>query len=86
MNAVRHHVKAPWVLLYIEQLLKAPVQKQNGSREARTKGSPQGSVVSPSLENIFMHYTFDFWMRRTYRTIQFERYADDVIIHAKSRA
>ena len=33
-----------------------------------------------------MHYAFDLWMRRTYPTIQFERYADDVIIHAKSRA
>jgi len=33
-----------------------------------------------------MHYAFDLWMARTYPTIQFERYADDVIIHAKSRA
>jgi RNA-directed DNA polymerase len=47
MKTVRHHVKAPWVLLYIERWLKAPVQKQNGSREGRTKGSPQGSVVTP---------------------------------------
>ncbi len=86
MKSVRHHVEAPWVLLYIERWLKAPVQKQDGSREERTKGSPQGSVVSPLLANLFMHYAFDLWMRRTYPTIQFERYADDVIIHAKSRA
>jgi RNA-directed DNA polymerase len=86
MKTVRHHVEAPWVLLYIERWLKAPVQKQDGSQEARTKGSPQGSVVSPLLANLFMHYAFDLWMRRTYPTIQFERYADDVIIHAKSRA
>jgi RNA-directed DNA polymerase len=33
-----------------------------------------------------MHYAFDLWMVRTYPAIQFERYADDVIIHAKSRA
>ena len=37
------------------------------------------------LANLFMHYAFDLWMRRTYPAIQFERYADDVIIHAKSR-
>src|SRR5208282_752267 len=45
MKTVRHHVEAPWVLLYIERWLKAPVQKQDRSREERTKGSPQGSVV-----------------------------------------
>ena len=86
MKAVRHHAEAPWVLLYIERWLRAPVQRQDGSREERTKGSPQGSVVSPLLANLFMHYAFDLWMTRTYPDIRFERYADDVIIHAKSQA
>jgi RNA-directed DNA polymerase len=86
MKTVRHHTKTPWILLYIERWLKAPVQKQDGSREERTKGSPQGSVISPLLANLFMHYAFDLWMVRTYPAIQFERYADDVIIHAKSLA
>ena len=86
MKTVRHHAEAPWVLLYIERWLRAPVQRQDGSQEERTKGSPQGSVVSPLLANLFMHYAFDLWMRRTYPDIQFERYADDVIIHAKSQA
>ena len=45
-----------------------------------------GGVISPLLANLFMHYAFDLWMGRTYPAIQFERYADDVIIHAKSRA
>jgi RNA-directed DNA polymerase len=86
LKAVRHHVKAPWVLLYIERWLKASVQKQDGSLEERTKGSPQGAVISPLLANLFMHYAFDLWMRRTYPAVPFERYADDVIIHAKSQA
>ena len=86
MKTVRHHTKTPWILLYIKRWLKAPVQKQDGSREERTKGSPQGSVISPLLANLFMHYAFDLWMARTYPAIQFERYADDVIIHAKSLA
>ena len=38
------------------------------------------------LANLFMHYAFDLWMTRTYPDIRFERYADDVIIHAKSQA
>jgi RNA-directed DNA polymerase len=86
MKAVRHHDKTPWVLLYIERWLKAPVQRQDGSQQERTKGSPQGAVVSPLLANLFLHHAFDTWMRRTYPDIQFERYADDVIVHAKSKA
>ena len=50
------------------------------------KGVPQGGDISPLLANLFMHYAFDHWMSRTYPDIRFERYADDVIIHAKSRA
>jgi RNA-directed DNA polymerase len=45
--------------------------------EQRTKGSPQGAVVSPLLANLFLHFAFDEWMRRKYPAIQFERYADD---------
>jgi RNA-directed DNA polymerase len=86
LKAVRHHVQAPWILLYIERWLKAPAQQQDGSQEARTKGSPQGAVISPLLANLFLHYAFDVWMQRTYPGIPFERYADDVIIHAKSQA
>src|SRR5207244_11979468 len=62
------------------------MQTMDGQNLERDKGTPQGSVVSPLLANLFMHYAFDLWMRRTYPAIQFERYADDVIIHAKSRA
>jgi len=86
MKAVRHHDKTPWVLLYIERWLKAPVQRQDGSQQERTKGSPQGAVVSPLLANLFLHHAFDDWMRRNHPSIQFERYADDVIVHAKSKA
>ena len=84
MRAVRHHTDIPWILLYVERWLKAPVQREDGSLEARTKGSPQGSVVSPLLANLFMHYAFDEWLRRNYPSIQFARYADDAVIHAKS--
>jgi retron-type reverse transcriptase len=34
-------------------------------------------VISPLLANLFMHYSFDMWMARTYSHIPFERYADD---------
>jgi len=86
MKAVQHHDKTPWALLCIERWLKAPVQRQDGSLQERTKGSPQGAVVSPLLANLFLHHAFDEWMRRNYPSMPFERYADDVIVHAKSMA
>ena len=53
MHAVRKHTDCPWVLLYIERWLKAPVQVGDGEPEARDRGTPQGGVISPLLANIF---------------------------------
>ena len=50
----------------------------------RTKGTPQGGVVSPLLANLFLHYAFDRWMDRNYPGVRFERYADDAIVHCRS--
>jgi RNA-directed DNA polymerase len=84
LQAVRQHTDCRWVLLYIERWLKAPVQMEDGCIVPRTAGTPQGGVVSPLLANLFMHYSFDMWMSRTYPHIPFERYADDVICHCRS--
>ena len=84
LKAVRHHTDCPWVLLYIERWLKAPMQMEDGSVVPRTSGTPQGGVVSPTLANLFLHYAFDMWMVRTFPHLPFERYADDVICHCKS--
>lgn len=85
MRAVRHHTDVPWILLYVERWLRAPVQHADGRLEERTKGSPQGSVISPLLSNLFMHYAFDDWLRRHHPSIQFARYADDAVVHVRSR-
>lgn len=84
MRAVRHHTKASWILLYVERWLKAQGQRKDGSLEERTKGSPQVSVISPLLSNLFMHYAFDAWMQRSFPHIEFARYADDGVVHAVS--
>jgi RNA-directed DNA polymerase len=83
-RAVAHHTDLPWVRLYIARWLRAPVQRPDGTQEERTKGTPQGGVISPLLANLFLHYTFDRWMQRTYPSILFERYADDAIVHCRS--
>ena len=86
MRALRKHIDCNWVLLYIERWLQAPVRMPDGTLESREKGTPQGGVVSPILSNLFLHYTFDHWMRRHHPEIRFERYADDVICHCSSEA
>jgi RNA-directed DNA polymerase len=86
LRAVRKHTDCPWVLLYIERWLKAPVQLEDGTLEPRERGTPQGSVISPLLSNLFLHYTFDRWMARNYPNIPFERFADDALCHCASEA
>jgi len=84
MKAVGKHVQEKWALLYIERWLKAPLELEGGTRIERTKGSPQGGVVSPILANLFMHYCFDAWMQREYPELPWCRYADDGLIHCRT--
>lgn len=84
MIAVEKHCKEKWMLLYIERWLKAPLQKENGEVVERTKGVPQGSVIGPILSNLYLHYTLDMWLVKHYPESNFERYADDAIIHCNS--
>jgi RNA-directed DNA polymerase len=84
LKAVGHHTDQRWVLLYVERWLKAPLQRPDGSLQARDRGSPQGSAVSPVLSNLFMHYAFDMRMAREYPGVRFERYCDDVVVHCRN--
>jgi group II intron reverse transcriptase/maturase len=84
LKAVKKHTNCPWVLLYIERWLQAPVQLENGALEPRQKGTPQGSVISPLLCNLFLNYAFDRWMATHHPTIPFERFADDILCHCGS--
>jgi group II intron reverse transcriptase/maturase len=86
MRAVRKHTGCKWIRLYIQRWLTAPVQMPGGVLVNSEKGTPQGGVVSPLLANLFLHYAFDLWMRTNQPHIPFERYADDVICHCKSKA
>ena len=85
MKAVKHHCDEKWIELYIQRWLTAPIQHQDGKIEKPTRGTPQGGVISPLLANLYLHYAFDRWMERTFPTAQFERYADDIVIHCESK-
>jgi RNA-directed DNA polymerase len=84
MKAVRKHTDNPWVLLYIKRWLTAPFQMPDGTVKERTKGTPQGGVISPVLANLFLHYAFDGWMDRNHPDKPFARYADDGVAHCRS--
>lgn len=84
MKAVKHHTDEKWVVLYIKRWLTAPMQMPDGTCTARTKGTPQGGVISPVLSNLFLHYVFDAWMGRNFPGVEWCRYADDGVVHCKS--
>jgi RNA-directed DNA polymerase len=84
LRALRKHCQTPWILLYIERWLKAPMEGEDGKLVERAKGTPQGGVVSPLLANLFLHYALDVWLVRNMRSVRFVRYADDGVIHCKS--
>jgi RNA-directed DNA polymerase len=83
LKAVRKHVTCRWAVLYIERWLTAPMER-DGVRMARMRGTPQGGVISPVLANLFLHYTFDLWMQRTYPDLLWCRYADDGLVHCRT--
>src|SRR2546430_17001868 len=84
LRAVRRHVTCKWALLYIERWLTAPMEQADGLKAERTRGTPQGGVVSPILANLFLHYAFDLWMTRTHPDLPWCRYADDGLVHCRN--
>ena len=86
MELLAQHTQEKWVLMYVERWLKAGVEQEDGSIAARTKGTPQGGVISPLLANLYLHHAFDQWMAVTHSQNSFERYADDIVIHCNSKA
>lgn len=85
LKALCKHVEEKWMLSYIERWLKASLCTREGEVLERTKGTPQGGVISPLLANLYLHYTLDVWIEKVDSTIKFVRYADDIIVHCLSQ-
>ena len=81
IKAVEANTDQKWVVLYVKRWLKAPLQMPDGTVRGRDRGTPQGSAVSPVLANLFLHYAFDSFIVREFPGVEFERYADDAVVH-----
>jgi RNA-directed DNA polymerase len=81
IKAVEANTDQKWVVLYVRRWLKASMQMPDGTVAERDRGTPQGSAVSPVLANLYLHYAFDAWLEREWPTVQFERFADDAVVH-----
>jgi len=79
-----HRVGDRRLIRLIHKWLKAGTI-EDGRRVASTRGTPQGSVISPVLSNIYLHYALDLWVQQ-WRTrnakgdVIIVRYADDSVI------
>jgi RNA-directed DNA polymerase len=83
MRFIEHRIGDPRILRLIREWLKAGVM-ENGEWKATEEGTPQGSVISPTLANIYLHYCFDLWahawrQRRARGNVVLVRYADDSV-------
>src|SRR5207237_10935599 len=80
---VVRRIAGPRVLPLIRKWLNAGVI-EDGEWSETEKGTPQGSVVSPLLANIYLHYVLDQWTDQWRQNAQGDviivRYADDAVI------
>lgn len=75
-----------WVRMYVQRWLEMKIVKTDGTHYDRGgKGTPQGGVISPLLANLFLHYGLDKWLEKNYPDIRFVRYADDVVVHCRTK-
>src|ERR1700738_2999642 len=81
---VGHRVGDRRIVRLIRQWLKVGVL-EDGVVTASDRGTGQGSVISPLLANIYLHYVFDLWAERWRRReatgdMIIVRYADDLVV------
>jgi len=86
IKALTKHIVENWVKLYISRWLNCPKQVKGIEVNKEREGIPHEGVISPLLSNLFLHYALDKWMDKMHPGIRFVGYADDVIVHFKSKS
>jgi len=91
---LEHRIGDRRILRLIRKWLRAGINEE-GQWKKTTVGAPQGSVISPILSNVYLHYVFDLWIEwwrknRCRGDVVVVRYADDFVIgfehHNEARA
>jgi RNA-directed DNA polymerase len=87
---LEHRIGDRRILRLIQKWLHAGIV-EDGQWSKATEGSPQGSVISPLLSNVYLHYVFDLWIqwwrkKHCRRDVVVVRYADDFVIGFESHA
>ena len=81
---LEHRIGDRRIIRLIQKWLKAGVL-EDGVVSVSDRGTGQGSVISPLLANVYLHYAFDLWAKRWRRReatgdMIIVRYADDIIV------
>ena len=81
---LNHRIGDPRIIRLIQKWLKAGVL-EDGVVTTSEMGTGQGSVASPLLANIYLHYVVDLWAERWRRReatgdMIILRYADDIVV------
>lgn len=81
---LNHRIGDPRIIRLIQKWLKAGVLEEGVVTVSET-GTGQGSVISPLLANIYLHYAFDLWAKRWRQReatgdMIIVRYADDIVV------
>jgi group II intron reverse transcriptase/maturase len=84
LRFLNHRIGDPRIIRLIRKWLKAGVL-EDGVVTVNDKGTGQGSVISPLLANVYLHYVFDLWAARWRRReatgdMIIVRYADDIVV------
>lgn len=84
LRFLNHRIGDPRIIRLIQKWLKAGVLEE-GTVTTSEQGTGQGSVASPLLANVYLHYVFDLWVERWRRReatgdMIVVRYADDLVI------
>jgi RNA-directed DNA polymerase len=86
---VEHRVGDQRMVRLIQKWLKAGVLEQGRWSETE-EGTPQGSVISPLLANLYLHYVLDLWVeawrKKATGDVIIVRYADDAVLGFEHRA
>src|SRR5204862_4425096 len=90
LQFVEHRVADRRILSLIRKWMKAGVSEE-GQWSETTVGTPQGSVASPLLANIYLHYVFDLWVeawrkKSAQGDVIVIRYADDTVLGFQHQA